>query len=64
MTQLSREAQNLNWLVTNFVRKVPGVAHAVVVSADETALEAGLAKAPAWKRLYFNNDGSIWLRRE
>ena len=34
MTQLSREAQNLNWLVTNFVRKVPGVAHAVVVSAD------------------------------
>jgi hypothetical protein len=36
---------------------------AVVVSADETALEAGLAKAPAWKRLYFNADGSIWLRR-
>ncbi|HEV8164650.1 MAG TPA: roadblock/LC7 domain-containing protein, partial [Actinomycetota bacterium] len=34
MTQLSREAQNLNWLVTSFVRKVPGVAHAVVVSAD------------------------------
>jgi hypothetical protein len=34
MTQLSREAQNLNWLVTNFVRKVPGVAHAMVVSAD------------------------------
>src|SRR5919205_1958978 len=34
MTQLSREAQNLNWLVTNFVRKVPGVAHTIVVSAD------------------------------
>jgi len=34
MTQLSKEAQNLNWLVTNFVRKVPGVAHTIVVSAD------------------------------
>jgi len=32
--QLSREAQNLNWLVTNFARSVPGVAHAIVVSAD------------------------------
>jgi len=34
MTQLSKEAQNLNWLVTNFVRKVPGVAHCIVVSSD------------------------------
>ena len=34
MTQLSREAQNLNWLVSNFSRSVPGVAHAIVVSAD------------------------------
>ena len=34
MTQLSREAQNLNWLVTNFARSVPGAAHAIVVSAD------------------------------
>ena len=34
MTLRSREAQNLNWLVTNFVRKVPGVAHTIVVSAD------------------------------
>jgi uncharacterized protein len=34
MTQLSREAQNLNWLVSNFARSVPGVAHAIVVSAD------------------------------
>jgi predicted regulator of Ras-like GTPase activity (Roadblock/LC7/MglB family) len=34
MTQLSKEAQNLNWLVNNFVRNVPGVAHAVVVSSD------------------------------
>src|SRR6266511_3517854 len=34
MTQLSREAQNLTWLVSNFARSVPGVAHAIVVSAD------------------------------
>jgi uncharacterized protein len=34
MTQLSREAQNLNWLVTNFARSVPGAAHAIVLSAD------------------------------
>ena len=33
-SQLSAQAQNLNWLVTNFVRKVPGVAHTIVVSAD------------------------------
>jgi uncharacterized protein len=31
---LSREAQNLNWLVQNFVKKVPGVIHTIVVSAD------------------------------
>jgi predicted regulator of Ras-like GTPase activity (Roadblock/LC7/MglB family) len=38
----SRQAQNLNWLMTStnfarfvrFVRKVPGVAHTIVVSAD------------------------------
>ena len=34
MTTLSPAAQNLNWLVTNFVDRVPGVAHSVVVSAD------------------------------
>jgi predicted regulator of Ras-like GTPase activity (Roadblock/LC7/MglB family) len=34
MTQLSKEAQNLNWWVNNFVRNGPGVAHAVVVSSD------------------------------
>ena len=34
VTTLSPAAQNLNWLVTNFVDRVPGVAHAVVVSAD------------------------------
>src|SRR6266536_124891 len=34
MTQLSKEAQNLNWLVNNFVRNVRGDAHAIVVSSD------------------------------
>ena len=27
-------AQDLNWLVTDFVRRVPDVAHAVIVSSD------------------------------
>ena len=34
MTQLSRAAQNLNWLVSNFAKSVPGAAHAIVLSAD------------------------------
>jgi uncharacterized protein len=34
MAQLSREAQNVNWLVSNFVRRVPGIAHTIVVTSD------------------------------
>jgi predicted regulator of Ras-like GTPase activity (Roadblock/LC7/MglB family) len=34
MPQLSSEARDLNWLVGNFVKRTPGVAHAMVVSAD------------------------------
>ncbi|HZD80522.1 MAG TPA: roadblock/LC7 domain-containing protein [Actinomycetota bacterium] len=34
MSELSQAAQNLNWLITNFVDRVPGVAHTIVVSAD------------------------------
>ena len=34
MAQLSRDARNLNWLVGNFAKATPGVAHAMVVSAD------------------------------
>ena len=34
MTQLSADARNLNWLVGNFARATPGVAHAMVLSAD------------------------------
>lgn len=32
--QLSTEARNLNWLVSNFVAGVPGVNQAAVVSSD------------------------------
>src|SRR3954463_16753896 len=37
------------WLITDFVRRVPGAAHAVVVSADGLLLAAsgGLPKDPA-----------------
>lgn len=34
MTPLSEQAQTFTWLVDNFVAEVPGVSHAVVVSAD------------------------------
>src|SRR5215207_4252501 len=34
MPELSPDARNLNWLVGNFARATPGVAHAMVVSAD------------------------------
>jgi predicted regulator of Ras-like GTPase activity (Roadblock/LC7/MglB family) len=34
MVQLSREASDFSWLVGNFANRTPGVAHAMVVSAD------------------------------
>lgn len=34
MNTQGRPVQDLNWLVTNFVDRVPDVAHAVVVSSD------------------------------
>jgi predicted regulator of Ras-like GTPase activity (Roadblock/LC7/MglB family) len=34
MPELSAEARNLNWLVANFSKGTPGVAHAIVVSSD------------------------------
>jgi predicted regulator of Ras-like GTPase activity (Roadblock/LC7/MglB family) len=34
VTPLARSAQDLNWLVTNFVERVPAAAHAIVVSSD------------------------------
>ncbi|MCC6438778.1 MAG: roadblock/LC7 domain-containing protein [Acidimicrobiia bacterium] len=34
MAPLSQQANNVNWLVNNFVDRVPGVTEAVVVSSD------------------------------
>ena len=34
MPQLSAEARDLNWLIGNFARQTPAVAHAMVISAD------------------------------
>jgi uncharacterized protein len=34
MSPPTHPVQDLNWLVTNFVERVPAVAHAIVVSAD------------------------------
>ncbi|KAA9373109.1 roadblock/LC7 domain-containing protein [Microbispora cellulosiformans] len=34
MRELSQGARGLNWLISDFVSAVPGVAHTVVVSAD------------------------------
>ncbi|MBY8886687.1 roadblock/LC7 domain-containing protein [Streptomyces sp. PTM05] len=43
MAELSEAAQNLNWLIARFVDRVPGVAHAVVVSSDGVQLAASQA---------------------
>ncbi|NUP00754.1 MAG: roadblock/LC7 domain-containing protein [Nonomuraea sp.] len=37
---MSHEANRFDWLITDFVRNTPGVAHAVVVSADGLCLAA------------------------
>jgi uncharacterized protein len=49
VSNLSIDAQNLNWLVANFASRVPGVRDAVVVSADGLlmALSPGLDRAGA-----------------
>ncbi|MGH9274534.1 MAG: roadblock/LC7 domain-containing protein [Acidimicrobiales bacterium] len=38
--QLSHEARNLSWLLNGFVRRVPGVSEAVVLSADGLPMAA------------------------
>lgn len=38
VTPVARSAQDLNWLVTNFVERVPSAAHAIVVSSDGLSL--------------------------
>src|SRR5882762_3063192 len=48
MTQsLSTEARNLNWVVSNFVERVPGVTEATVVSSDGLliAMSSGLDRS-------------------
>jgi predicted regulator of Ras-like GTPase activity (Roadblock/LC7/MglB family) len=40
MNTLSSEARSLTWLVNSFVAEVPGVTHAIVVSADGLLLIA------------------------
>ena len=49
MSNLSIDAQNLNWLVANFASRVPGVRDAVVVSADGLlmAMSPGIDRAGA-----------------
>jgi uncharacterized protein len=34
MPQLSATARDLNWLIASFAKRTPGIAHAMVVSAD------------------------------
>jgi uncharacterized protein len=43
VSNLGHSAQDLNWLVTDFVERVPDVAHAVIVSSDGllVAVDAG-----------------------
>ncbi|MBB6351892.1 hypothetical protein FHU36_008475 [Nonomuraea muscovyensis] len=40
MNDLSHSARGVDWLITDFVSTVPGVAHAVVVSSDGLPLAA------------------------
>lgn len=49
MNRQSTNATNLNWLVGNFVERVPGVSDAVVVSSDglPLAMSGGLDRAAA-----------------
>lgn len=47
MPTLSAEAQNVNWLLSSFVERVPGVVDAVVVSSDGLlmAMSQGIGRA-------------------
>ncbi len=49
MTTMSTEANNVNWLITSFVERVPGVSEAVVVSSDglPMALSGGIDRDAA-----------------
>lgn len=49
MSSMSTAASNVNWLVSNFVERVPGVSEAVVVSSDglPMALSGGIQRDAA-----------------
>jgi uncharacterized protein len=49
MPQLSADASNVNWLLSNFVERVPGVTEAVVVSSDglPLSMSGGIDRATA-----------------
>ncbi len=49
MTTMSTEANNVTWLITSFVERVPGVSEAVVVSSDglPMALSGGIDRDAA-----------------
>jgi predicted regulator of Ras-like GTPase activity (Roadblock/LC7/MglB family) len=44
---MSAEAQNVNWLLSSFVERVPGVVDSIVVSSDGLlmAMSAGIGRA-------------------
>ncbi|MFI7445732.1 roadblock/LC7 domain-containing protein [Nonomuraea indica] len=46
MRDLSHAARGVDWLITDFVSTVPGVAHAVVVSSDGLPLAASAGFPP------------------
>lgn len=49
MSQMSADASNVNWLLSNFVGRVPGVTEAVLVSSDglPLAMSGGIDRATA-----------------
>ncbi|TWP51940.1 roadblock/LC7 domain-containing protein [Lentzea tibetensis] len=45
-TPQSRQVHQFGWLITNFTERVPGVAHAVVISVDGLMLTKSAALPP------------------
>lgn len=48
MNPLVRPAQDLSWLITDFVERVPSVAHAIVVSSDGLPMAYSLGFPEDW----------------
>jgi hypothetical protein len=47
VTSPARPAQDLGWMLTSFIKEVPGVAHAVAVSSDGLPLAFSAGSPPA-----------------